>query len=139
MAADITVSPAPTVALLLSSRGEQNVVEEGKGSSSNHTPAAGQEAQSPPADTVSLSPLVQQAFEEARQKDEKQQENDLLNSKKPSNRSAAKVEFVYDVKGELITKYLDSSDRLVYQLPSELMLHMKEGETKSKTAVNTKA
>jgi len=56
-----------------------------------------------------------------------------------SDGAAAKVQFVYDLNGELSIRYMDASDRLVYQSPSELMLQMKEAASKSDSSVDTEA
>ncbi|HIJ88458.1 MAG TPA: hypothetical protein HPP97_12375 [Desulfuromonadales bacterium] len=56
-----------------------------------------------------------------------------------SDGATAKVQFVYNQKGDLITKYLDSSGELIYQVPSKLMLLSQEAELKSKALVDTRA
>ena len=50
----------------------------------------------------------------------------------------AKVQFVYSQKGNLITKYLNASGELVYQVPSKLMLLTKETESNSNPSVDTR-
>ena len=90
-------------------------------------------------DTVSISSQSRRAVfgemekgvtPEAAQKEKAKKEANVLKSES-SGQAPAKVEFVYDQKGELIVKYMDASDRLVYQVPSELMLFQKEMATKS--------
>ena len=51
----------------------------------------------------------------------------------------SKVQFVYDLKGDVKVQYLDTADRVIYQVPSELMLHLKEAALKADSAVDTKA
>jgi hypothetical protein len=53
-----------------------------------------------------------------------------------SEQAPAKVEFVYNQRGELIVKYMDASDRLVYQIPSELMLFQREFASKLSLSVD---
>lgn len=53
--------------------------------------------------------------------------------------AAAKVEFDYDNSGEKVMKFMDNSDRLVYQLPSELTLQLRESTDKADHIVNTMA
>ena len=99
-------------------------------------------------DTVSLSSQSRQAVAEVKNEEtaieaaerEKavREESTIANSER-SNGAAAKVEFVYDLNGELSVKYMDTSGRLVYQLPSELVLQMKEAASKADTTVDTKA
>lgn len=99
-------------------------------------------------DTVSLSSQSRQAVADVKKEEtavkaaerEKvvEKESAIANSE-GSNEVAAKVEFVYDQNGELSVKYMDTSGRLVYQLPSELQLQMKEAASKADTTVDTKA
>jgi hypothetical protein len=50
-----------------------------------------------------------------------------------------KVQFAYDMKGELSVKYMDASNNLIYQSPSELMIRMKaEAASKLDSAVDMK-
>jgi hypothetical protein len=55
-----------------------------------------------------------------------------------SEASTAKVQFVYNQKGDLITKYMDSSGELIYQVPSKLMLLSQEADSKSNLKSNSK-
>lgn len=99
-------------------------------------------------DTVSLSSQSRQAvadvkkeetaIKEAEREKVVKEEATIANSERSSG-AAAKVAFVYDLNGELSVKYMDTSGRLVYQLPSELQLHMKEAASKADTSVDTKA
>lgn len=97
-----------------------------------------------PVDTVKISAQLQQALTDLKQekalfKDTKQEESNPANSSNKSDRAAAKVEFVYDQKGDVITKYLDSASRLVYQTPSKFMLFLKDAAPKSVSSVDTEA
>ena len=101
-----------------------------------------------PVDTVSISSLSRQAItdvkkeeaviEGAQKENVKKEETAVANNEK-SDRAAAKVQFVYDLNGELSIRYMDSADRIVYQSPSELMQQMKESASKSDSSVDTEA
>lgn len=92
-------------------------------------------------DTVSISSRSRRAVvgemekgvtPEAAQKEKvKKEEANIRLKSESSGQAPAKVEFVYNQRGELIVKYMDASDRLVYQVPSELMLLQKETAAKS--------
>ena len=64
-----------------------------------------------------------------KEKSKKDEANARVNSE-GFERALSKVQFVYNQRGELIVKYMDASDRLVYQIPSELMLFQKESALK---------
>lgn len=100
-------------------------------------------------DTVSLSDRSRQPFADGRRDqaavaDEKKQETKKEGSEsekaggKP-DRTIAKVQFVYTMKGTLRMRYLDTASRLIYQVPSELMLQLREAMANSGSLVNTKA
>lgn len=98
-------------------------------------------------DTISISSRSRQAVTDVKhvetavdtaQKEKIKKRDAAVNTEK-SGGAAAKVQFVYDQNGELSVRYMDSSDRLVYQSPSELMLQMKEAASKSDSSVDTKA
>ncbi len=138
MTPDVALSPTQTISLLSNGTPHPTRQEAVPAMPVPQSEAVVKDNKPNTGDTVSLSPQVQQALAEAEQRDAKKQERGPVSKEEVSNRSAAKVEFVYDLKGELITKYLDTANRLVYQTPSELMLLMKEADSKSKAAVNTK-
>lgn len=92
-------------------------------------------------DTVSLSPELQQASADPSKKEAKIDEpNTLNNSDTPTSaRSMAQVQFVYDLKGDLSVRYMDTADRLIYQVPSEFVMRMKEIASNTNSPVDTKA
>jgi len=45
----------------------------------------------------------------------------------------------YDAKGNIITKYMDSSNKVIYQTPSDSVLRAQELMSKVQTATSTKA
>lgn len=105
----------------------------------------------PTVDTVSISDPLRQVVMDVNKDSSlvkkatkvKDQSNEtqaaVLAGNEQSGVAVAKVEFMYDVKGELIVKYMDTADRIVYQMPSELMQHMKETAGKYDSSVDTKA
>jgi hypothetical protein len=108
----------------------------------NNTPVA--------VDTVNISDQSRQAATDVKKdaapidemKSPKTKTEDATLLQRDGNRESAafsKVQFVYDLKGELSVRYMDVANRLIYQVPSELMLSMKEAASKSNASVNTKA
>jgi uncharacterized FlaG/YvyC family protein len=92
----------------------------------------------PAADKVTLSEQARQSVSET-EKEKKAAAKALKSDANTASGSIAKTEFVYDAKGELIVKYMNTTNKLVYQIPSELMLKLKESEAKSTASVNTNA
>jgi hypothetical protein len=102
-----------------------------------------------PADTVSLSAQSKLALTEikkeerpleaAKREKAKKEDTNILSSEEQVGGVVSKVQFVYDLKGEVKVQYLDTVDRLIYQVPSELMLRLKEAALKANSAVDTKA
>ena len=100
-------------------------------------------------DTVNISDQSRRALpdlkkdeslsEEAKTKKTAKKEAKTSNTDERSDSAMAKVQFVYDLKGELSVRYLDKANNLIYQVPSELMLQMREAASKSEVSVNTKA
>lgn len=86
-------------------------------------------------DTVSISSQSQQKATDAKREETKIETNNI-NSDKPVV-TAAKVQFVYNPKGEISIRYMDTASRIIYQTPSELMLSLKDALTKSDTSVDT--
>ena len=60
-------------------------------------------------------------------------------NKEKSAGAMTQVQFAYDMKGDLSIRYVDSADRLIYQVPSELMMRIKEAASKLDSSVNTNA
>jgi hypothetical protein len=99
-------------------------------------------------DTVSISSQSRQAVAGIKREDltseavkieraKKGEANTPVMSDKPEL-ALSKIQFVYDQRGELSVRYMDASDRLIYQIPSELMLSLKEAALKAESAVDTK-
>lgn len=100
------------------------------------------------SDTVSISSQSRQAVagikrEELtsgvikKEKAKKEEANTPIISDKPEQ-ALSKIQFVYDQRGELSVRYMDASDRLIYQIPSELLLSLKEAALNAESAVDTK-
>jgi len=98
------------------------------------------------SDTVSLSYHSRQAVagevtkelpsEVAKKEKAKKEAVNIRMNAEGFERALSKVQFVYDERGDLIVKYMDASDRLVYQIPSELMLYQKESALKAGSSVD---
>jgi hypothetical protein len=105
---------------------------------------APKESTSVPVDTVDLSVQSIQALT-AVGKNEFQKETakkDNANSDKVADQSSstvAKIQYLYDLNGEVKVQFMDASGQLVYQVPSKLALMLKENAPKSEQSVNTKA
>ena len=76
--------------------------------------------------------------DEAKKVEAKKESDRSGNNNVSSEGATAKVQFVYNQKGDLITKYLDSSGDLIYQVPSKLMLLSQETDSKSKSSLDTR-
>lgn len=94
-------------------------------------------------DTVSISSQTRQTIadirkeEEDRRQEARKEEAAAVADK--TEQTVARVQFVYNPDGVLSIRYMDTSNRLIYQVPSELMLRMKETASNSDTSVDTKA
>ncbi|MDD2539794.1 MAG: hypothetical protein PHH28_01975 [Desulfuromonadaceae bacterium] len=89
------------------------------------------------ADTVSFSSQPQQAG--AVKEEAKKEQTKKVSSSEQSGSVMAKVQFVYNQKGDLSVRYMDAANRLIYQVPSELMMRMKEAASKLESPLDTKA
>lgn len=126
--------PLPSNSML-----NQSSPEEKSLNTSNVAVKAAKEIISTAVDSVSISSQLKQVLIDVNREAVKKEESTDLKNSKASDRSTANVEFVYDQNGDLITKFMDSANRLVYQTPSELMLRLKETTEQSASSVNTKA
>jgi len=95
------------------------------------------DATSIPDDKVTLSKQLQQTKSEAKKEEAKKELTNTVTNEK-SNRSIAKAQFVYDLKGDLSIRYMDTADRVIYQVPSELMIFLREAAAKSEASVDMK-
>lgn len=53
-------------------------------------------------------------------------------------RSIGAVQIEYNMNGIVLVRFMDTANRLIYQVPSELMMRMAEAALKSNSSVNTK-
>ena len=91
------------------------------------------------ADTVSISPQLQQTIDDIKKEDVIPPDTSKTINKEKSAGAMTQVQFAYDMKGDLSIRYVDSADRLIYQVPSELMMRIKEAASKLDSSVNTNA
>jgi len=124
---DEKITPSLTGAEVSSKNNKANPVVSSKDSRGN------------PVDKVSISGELRQTMADVKKEELKKEKTDPQKATQKLDMSAAKVEFVYDIKGELSIRYLDNASRLVYQVPSELMLSLRESLANSDTSVDTRA
>lgn len=100
-------------------------------------------------DTISISDQSRQAaidaqkkealVDEAKKQEAKRDETSRATNNAKSAGAIAKVQFVYNPKGALSIRYMDTASRVVYQVPSELMMRLTEAASKSDSSVDMKA
>jgi len=91
------------------------------------------------ADTVSISSQVRQTINDVKKEYVKKTEASKENSSEKPSVVMPKVQFAYNMKGDLSVKYMDASNNLIYQAPSELMIRIKEeAASRLDSAVDTK-
>lgn len=89
-------------------------------------------------DTVTLSDRPLESVRSPNKEEVKKDEAARTANSEKTDRAMSKVQFVYSPKGDLSIRYLDTADRLIYQVPSELMLRFAEALSKSDSSVDTK-
>lgn len=116
-----------TQALPQPSAGKPNASTQNEmvGSSSTEVVSPAKETNPASADTVSISSQLQQTINDVKKEFVKKAETSKENSSEKTSVVMPKVQFAYDMKGDLSVKYMDSSNNLIYQSPSELMIRMK--------------
>lgn len=113
--------------------------EEKVASSAATAVVSAREGNSSAVDTVSISDMSRQAITDVKKEDVKKEEKNAASNVNQPGKAAAKVEFVYDPKGELSVRFMDTANRVIYQVPSELMMKLEEVAYKPDSSVNTKA
>lgn len=145
MTPDMALSIDQALPLISNARSGLSPQEDkGGGASGGGVVSSSKDSKLIPVDTVSISSqsrqtIINAAKEKFLAEEALKKEINVISKDDKSDRTAAKVEFAYDVNGDIITRYLDSASRLVYQTPSELMLRLKETILKSDFSVDTKA
>jgi hypothetical protein len=141
---DIVQSSTPLLSTVkLSPSSALTRKEESKTGSLVATASVAKDNKPVPVDTVKLSFQALQSGsgvkkDEANKVETKKEASVDVNKNVSSEGTTAKVQFVYNQKGDLITKYLDSSGELIYQVPSKLMLLSQEADSKSNLYVDTR-
>jgi hypothetical protein len=92
-----------------------------------------------PVDTISISYQSRLTVADVKKEDAKKEEANKVNNSGNPVRTMAKMQFVYDLNGDLSVRYMDTANRLIYQVPSELMIRLKEAASKADSSVDTKA
>lgn len=111
--------------------------QEDKGTPPPNAAVSTKDGTSLPVDTVTLSKQLQQPKPDVN-KEEAKKEQAKNETNEKSNRAIAKAQFVYDLKGDLSIRYMDTADRVIYQVPSELMIFLREAAAKSEASVDMK-
>lgn len=117
--------------------------EESRTSPVNATAGVAKDNKPVSVDTVKISFQALQSGsdvkkDEAKKVESKKETAADVNNNASSESASAKVQFVYNQKGDLVTKYLNSSGDLIYQVPSKLMILSKEIDEKSNASVDTR-
>ena len=90
-------------------------------------------------DTVDISAKSLKTVTELKKDEQKKETVTAVGNSEKPDRAMAKVQFVYSPKGDLSIRYMDTADRRIYQVPSELMMRFAEALSRSDSSVNTKA
>ena len=130
-----------TQTLPLLSKGKSNtpVLEEKLASTAGVAVAKESKSRQVPSDTISISSQLRVTIGDVKKESEKKVETSKEKGSEKTDGAMSKVQFAYDMKGDLTVRYMDVSNNLIYQIPSELMMRIKEAESKSDSSVNTKA
>jgi hypothetical protein len=102
--------------------------------STNETPA--REQQTGSVDTVTIMNKVLDSKHETEKKDT---QNDEKKQEKQPARSMNDVLFAYNFRGDLRIRFMDSVNKLVYQIPPVLVARMSDLMANPESSVNTKA
>lgn len=133
------VQPLPRISSPALSGSSQQLPKE---SSSTENTAAPKGNDPVSLDYISISQQARQAISPRTNEDPLKNNLNIETSvqENSANTSAAtaKVQFVYDLKGDMVTKFKDSSERIIYQIPSELNVRLAELLSKSDSSVDTK-
>jgi hypothetical protein len=105
----------------------------------NAVAVAAKDSEPANVDTVSISDQSRQAIADAKKEEAKREKPDQGSNGENSGGTVAKVQFVYNPEGNLSIRYMDTASRLIYQVPSELMLRLQEAVLKSDSSVDTNA
>jgi hypothetical protein len=139
MTPDMTVGIIQTLPLKLNTQSKQSPPEDNRTGSPNSDAGLTKESKPVIVDSVSITSQLQQVKSDVKKEETKKDSANIVINNDRSESPAAKVEFVYDLNGDLITKYMDSSNRLIYQTPPELLLRLQQTSMKSDSSVDTKA
>lgn len=133
---NIELSPALVSAVRSSSPPQEVAANAGGASTTENAHVTG--------DTVSISSQSRHALTAVKEVESqiekaKKEETKRITNGGAGDKDIAKIQFVYNPKGDLSIKYMDTASRLIYQIPSELMLRLKESAQKADSSVDTKA
>jgi hypothetical protein len=135
---DMTLSVVQTTSSFSTAKSASSPQEEKRTGSQNVNSNQANTSETLPVDTINISSQSRVAISDAKSEDIKRQEANKSSINNVSDAPTSKVQVAYDLNGELITKYMDTSSRLIYQTPSEIMLKLKESALKSDLTVDMK-
>ncbi len=130
---------AQTVPQFSNSMSNPSTQEEKGAGSPGVSVALAKDGKPTPNDTISISGLSRQTVVDGKKEEVKREKIPATNNSGKSGTVTATIQFVYDLKGELIVRHMDSANRLIYQTPSRLALLIRELASKSYSSVDTKA
>lgn len=130
---------AQTLPFISNAKSNQSPQEEKRTLSPNAGAVSTKDIKPILGDTINLSYQSRQTITDAKNEEAKKKETNKINDSGKYDMAIGKVQFVYDLKGVLSVRYMDSANRLIYQVPSELMLRLKEAASKSDSSVDMKA
>lgn len=140
MSSSIASGITQTLPLPLTGKPHASTKDEMVAGSSTAGMSQAKEGRAVPADTISISSQLRQTINDVQKDYVKMIEPGKENSSEKSGAVVSKVQFAYDMKGDLSVRYMDASNNLIYQAPSELMIRMKEeAASRLDTSVDTKA
>ena len=102
--------------------------------------SADKTASAVPVDTVVISDQVQKANQEPRKEEPVKKETDQQARKKESEgRTMGHVLFVYNLRGDLRVRFMDSKNKLIYQIPPVMVAKTMDLMSQFTDTVNMKA
>ena len=93
-----------------------------------------------PVDRVVISDQVQKANQEPRKEEPVKKETDQQARKKePEGRTMGHILYVYNLRGDLRVRFMDSKNKLIYQIPPVMVAKTMDLMNRFDKTVNTKA
>jgi hypothetical protein len=97
------------------------------------------EKQMSPVDTVSILYKTEQIKSEVKKESAKNEAANISKNKNKPDRTIGDVQFAYNFKGDLRVRFMDRGNRLIYQIPPELVARVADTISQPNSSVDTKA